>query len=420
VPAVDRQVSAGRCRQRGPRSAGRRAIPGLGRPAERPPRGPPTQFYADQVLPGVPARSTLRTPFGATWDALTLDTMRAFFAEAGDEGLTWEAKSTDIRREHVVEAASAFGNSPLGGYLVLGARQAKKGGPWTVNGWPFRGEPKAWVSTTLMADTVRPRPSFDVEAWPIDDERHLAVVSIRPVAVPPVITNHGQVWERLSGLSKQVQDPAQMRELVRRGEQAMAEAQRIAEGGRHDLMAAPPKQRRCSIIVSMASPALIGDVSPVVFRRSSYQAAVDLLNGPLGFPPISGYQQNRMGGDVGQGAITLFNASFSEEEGYSLRIGRHGSVAVGQSAGIVDDGLRAVADGADRLLRTWKAAADLVLAFAGEAPVYAAVGLGSSKFGWTEMARWTQVPGPWDDDLAAVMRDARRTLGRDEWEPEPA
>ena len=344
--------------------------------------------------------------------------MRAFFAEAGDEGLTWEAKGTEIRREHVIEAASAFGNSLQGGYLVLGARQAKKGGPWTVDGWQFRGEPKAWVSTTLMADTVRPRPSFDVEAWPIDATRHLAVVSIRPVAVPPVITNHGQVWERLSGLSKQVQDPAQMRELVRRGEQAMAEAQRIAEGGRHDLMAAPPKQRRCSIIVSMASPALVGDVSAVVFRRSSYQAALDMLNGPLGIPAISGYRQNSVGGDVAQGAITLFNAGI-REEGYSLRIGRHGSVAVGQSAGIVEDGLRALAESADALLRTWQAAADLMLAFAGEAPVHAAVGLGSEKLGWTEMARWTQVPGPWDDDLAVLMRDARRTLGRDEWEPEP-
>jgi hypothetical protein len=270
-----------------------------------------------------------------------------------------------------------------------------------------------------MADTVLPRPSFDVEAWPIDDKRHLAVVSIRPVAVPPVITNHGQVWERLSGLSKQVQDPAQMRELVRRGEQAMAEAQRVAEGGRHDLMAAPPQARHCPIIVSMASPALIGDVSHVVFRRSAYEAAVALLNGPLVIPAISGYRQNRLGGDVTQGAITLFNAGIHEEEGYSIRVGRHGSVAVGQSAGLVDDGLRAVADSADAPLGTWKAAADLILAYAGEAPVHAAVGLGSEKFGWTEMARWTRVPGPWEHDLAFVTREARRTLGRDEWEPEP-
>jgi hypothetical protein len=77
----------------------------------------------------------LPTPFGAPWDALTLDTIRAFSAEADDEGLTWEAKGTTIRPEHLIEVASAFGNSLLGGFLVLGAWQAKKGGPWTVDGW---------------------------------------------------------------------------------------------------------------------------------------------------------------------------------------------------------------------------------------------------------------------------------------------
>ena len=370
------------------------------------------------MLSGSPARRALRTPFGATWDALSLDTMRKFFSEAGDEGLTWEAKGTAIRPGHVIQAASAFGNSLDGGYLVLGASQAKKGAPWTVDGYEFSGEPKTWVSSILMSDTVLPRPSFDVEAWPTDDQRHLTVVSIRPVAVPPVITNHGQVWERLSGLSKQVQDPAQMRELVRRGEQAMAEAKRVAEGGRHDFMAAPPQGRRCPIIVSMASPALIGDVSSVVFRRSAYQAALDVLNGSLAFPAISGLRQNRVGGNVDQGAFTIFNAGFQSEAGYGIKVGRHGSVAVGQSAAIVEDGLRAVADSADALLRTWKAAADLILAYAGEVPIHAAVGLGSDKFGWTEMARWTRVPGPWEDDLAYLTREARRTLGVDEWEPE--
>jgi hypothetical protein len=81
------------------------------------------------VLSSSPGRSALRTPFGATWDALSLDTMRGFFAEAGDEGLTWEAKGTAIRREHVIEAASAFGNSLEGGYLVLGVSRAKKDAP---------------------------------------------------------------------------------------------------------------------------------------------------------------------------------------------------------------------------------------------------------------------------------------------------
>ncbi len=164
---------------------------------------------------------------------------------------------------------------------------------------------------------------------------------------------------------------------------------------------------------------MIGDVSSVVFRRSAYQAALDMLNGQLAFPAISGLRQNRVGSEVDQGSFTLFNAGFQSEAGYGIKVGRHGSVAVGQSAAFVDDGLRAVADSADALQKTWTAAADLILLYAGEAPVHAAVGLGSVKFGWTEMARWTRVPGTWEDDLAFLTREARRTLGQDEWEPEP-
>ena len=87
--------------------------------------------------------------------------MRAFFAQAGDETLTWEAKGGIVHKEQVLKAASAFGNSLLGAFLVLGASQAKKGGPWSLDGSTFPDEPTTWVSTCLMNDAVRPRPSFD-------------------------------------------------------------------------------------------------------------------------------------------------------------------------------------------------------------------------------------------------------------------
>ncbi len=63
------------------------------------------------------------TPFGATWDDLTLEHVTAFFRDADDEGWTWEAKGTAVRPEHVRVAASAFGNSVAGGFLILGARR---------------------------------------------------------------------------------------------------------------------------------------------------------------------------------------------------------------------------------------------------------------------------------------------------------
>ena len=379
--------------------------------------GPGTRFYAGPVLPATFDPSGLQTPFGVPWDALTLDALWGFFGEAGDETLTWEAKGGVIHKEQVVRAASAFGNSLLGGFLVLGVSQAKKGGPWSVDGWPFPDEPTTWVSTCLMNDAVRPRPSFDVRAWPIGDRRQVAVVSIRPVSVPPVITRDGQVWERLSGLSQQIRDPADMRSLVQRGERALGAARQTAEEGRNDMIAAPPMERRCTIIVSMASPALIGDVVPIVFRQASYDAITALLNGRLAPPSIGGYHHNRLEGDLTQHALTEFSAGFSDSEGFSVRVGRHGSVVVGQSHGLVPDGLSTVAESADALRPTWEAAASLIEAYAGEVPVHVAVALWNDKRTWTHMARWTRVPGLWDEDMAFVMRESRRALGRTEWEP---
>lgn len=358
------------------------------------------------------------TPFGATWEDLSLELLRSFFTTADDEGLTWEAKGGNVRAEHVRAAASAFGNSLLGGFLVLGASRTKGGGPWSLDGYAFPTEPQTWVSTCLMNDAVRPRPSFDIKAWPVDAERHIVVVNIRSVAVPPVITRDGQVWERLSGVSQQVRDPASMRELLGRGERLRAEAMRIAAGGREDILSAPPLGRTCSVVVSMASPALLGDISPMVFRRSAYEAAVAVLNERLAMPVISGFRQNRVGGDVSQHALTLWNAGFHEDEGYCIRVGRHGSVAVGQSVGLVESGLRAVAASVEALRPTWEAAGYLLSTFVPEAPVHAAVGLWEESRGGTTFARWTAVPGPWIDDLESIRREARGALGEDEWEPE--
>lgn len=370
-----------------------------------------TRGQRDRILPVM-----IPTPFGTTWEDLSLEALRAFFAEATDEGLTWEAKGGAVRPEHVRTAASAFGNSLLGGFLMLGA--SRHSGSWTIDGFAFPTEPQTWVSTCLMNDNVRPVPSFDTKVWPLDEERSVVVVSFRPYPVPPVLTRDGHVWERLSGVSKQVTDPASMRDLVHRGERALTDAARISEAGRDDLLNAPPLDRRCSVVVSMASPALLGDASPRVFRESTRRAMGAQLDGSLAMPRISGYVQNRTGGDVSQHALTLCNAGFDEGDGYCIRLGRHGSFAVGASVGLEESGLRAVANDAGALRPAWEAAAHLLGGFVGEAPIHAAIALWDQKVGTTAFARWTTTVGPWTDELESVCREARRALGRSEWEPE--
>jgi hypothetical protein len=58
-------------------------------------------------------------PWDVPWEQLVLEDLRAFFAHAGDEGLTWEAKGTElIHRKEIRRHACGFANQ-LGGYLIL-------------------------------------------------------------------------------------------------------------------------------------------------------------------------------------------------------------------------------------------------------------------------------------------------------------
>jgi hypothetical protein len=148
------------------------------------------------------------TPFGIAWEHLELHHLRAFLADGPDESLTWEAKGSNVRPEHVRRTICAFANSDLGGYLVLGVSRDGPSGPWRVGGWTPTSEPSTWVEDCLANGGVRPRPSIDVRPWPINDgPERVAVVAIRPVAMPPALTAAGEVLVRLSGSSHRVTDP---------------------------------------------------------------------------------------------------------------------------------------------------------------------------------------------------------------------
>ena len=98
------------------------------------------------------------TPFGVSWDSLDLGPLEAFVAQAGDESLTWEAKGTNITRNDVLEGVCGFGNSDLGGFLVLGASRARPGAPWSLDGWEPPDEPALWIENCLGNGGVDPLP----------------------------------------------------------------------------------------------------------------------------------------------------------------------------------------------------------------------------------------------------------------------
>jgi len=361
------------------------------------------------------AQGVVRTPFGTTWDELELEHLRAFFAERRNEGLTWEARGGQIRPEHVRAGVCAFGNSVLGGYLIMGASQDRDSGLWALEGWEPRTEPELWIGDCLSNDGVRPAPSHLVKSWSLGPSLWVAVLSVRPVAVPPCLTSSGEVWERLSGKSVRVTDPASLRRLFERGEAAMARAAQGASDARQDLASAPPEGRQCKIVVALASPSLPADVSAAVFRQATYDRLRELLTGPLRADPP---EVNRLGGEVSQHALSAWSlSSFHSGEGYAMRVGRHGAVAVGRSDPDLDSGLRVAADDPNSLLPMWAAAVTLLRDLGAEGPAHVAVRLWDGRRGETDLARWSAVTDPGAQELESIQREAQRALGQPAWEP---
>jgi hypothetical protein len=166
------------------------------------------------------------TIFGVPWDELALEHVESFLADAGGEGLTWEAKGTELPHpRNVAKHLCGFANAVDGGYLLLGAERGE-GGAWSASGVEFpAGDPPVWV--TNIARTLSPAPRVDVRDWEAERGR-VAVVCVDPVAQPPCMTR-GQVFERVSGQTVPVTDPAELARLFGRGEVVLERATRDAK-----------------------------------------------------------------------------------------------------------------------------------------------------------------------------------------------
>jgi hypothetical protein len=208
----------------------------------------------------------METLFGTPWADLDLDRVEASLADAGDEGLTWEAKGTDRpRRESVRKHVGAFGNTE-GGFYIVGATQVD--GQWRIDPIDFgdaRDEPGTWLAQVIRSN-LQPVPRFDVKVFERDGG-HVAVVNVDPVAEPPCMTINGEVYVRVSGESHPVKDPATLRRLFERGEgraaQTEGEAIRTAETD-SDLNPEHPSLR---LRLAFAPTGRLDDVGGRLFTR---------------------------------------------------------------------------------------------------------------------------------------------------------
>ena len=364
----------------------------------------------------------MRTPFGADWDDLSVAHLISFFAEPRNEGLRWEAKGGDIRREHIREGVCGFANSIFGGFLVLGATQDRATKRWMLDHWQPRDEVELWVQNCVGGGGVDPAPSIDTKAWPLDDGGWLACILIYPVAVPPAITSEGGVWVRTSGATPQVKDAATLRELIARGEASRERAARLSLDAADGLFRSPPEGRNLLIVAGAAAPSVPAEVSHKIFRESFWRGPLQhQIEGPLArsaAPGLGGFAKVHT--DMNQGAVTVWNDDgFHPDSGFTIVAGRQGTVAVGYSDSEVDSGIDWARLETSSLRSILGAAVHLLAELGGMGPAHLSLRFTDRFAATIDVSRWTEIQPVSDELLASIIRETRRAQGDVEPEPEP-
>lgn len=381
--------------------------------------------------------------FGVSWEDLGPEHIDAFLADSTEEPITWEAKGREQpRRDTVRKHACGFANR-IGGFLIVGAEQDAEGS-WSAPGVAFDvDEPALWLEEVIRA--LRPAPAGEAKAWPRADGRKLAVLRVQPVAQPPCMTPGGTIYERVSGQTVPVTDPAALNRLFGRGEAALELADKHAHQAAIHLMLRPPIGVTPEVVLSIGIAAVgqPDDAAFAPFRPSFYRRLVESAERDL--------QPNAVLSGV-PGFRTHAIASTDQEALMVALEGRHAhwfaaatrNCAVGVAHSVPDVTNREEARGslttllAECLPRAWRFAADRLRDLGGRDLAHLQVRLDPhhrvaesllvgndplmnavrDDVRDIEVHRVVAIDHPTDDDLASVVRDLRRGLGYLDLEPE--
>jgi hypothetical protein len=362
------------------------------------------------------------TAFGADWDQLDLSHLKSFFADPREESLTWEGKGGDIRSEHVRAAVSAFGNSYLPGILVLGVAQDKKTRVWTFDHWePRSPEPSLWVDQCIGAGSLNPRPATHTKSWDVPGGGKVGCLAVWPVAIPPVITLEGQVWERTSTQSVRVTDPTNLRRLFERGEAARARIYQLSNNAADTLIEIPPPgPLRNAIAFGFAAASVPTDVSSTLFQSSVTDHLAELgkeLHRSVQIEEYKRFATSSLAWNQGEVQVRTTD-SFANSEAFDLRVGRHGSVGIGfGDPDITSSGALWAQTSHEILQSIWDAGIEILrlLGAVGDIHVAARFTHPNGTFAAAQQSN-TEEDGA--DRIKAIVRDIGRALGRPEWEPE--
>jgi hypothetical protein len=388
--------------------------------------------------------------FDVTWSDLTLSALKAFLADADEESVTWEAKADDQKRPlhsgSIRKAACGFANQ-IGGFLIIGARRGDDG-RWQLPGIkrPDR-EPELWIGKLLRA--LSPTPGFDTKAWTVDDDRLVLVVRVQPVAAPPCMTPDGRVYERVSGETLPVEDPALLDRLFQRGRHARDRAEQHAFAAAVRGLDAPrwTDELAAGLSVTLAPVARSSDdIASRLFVPSFRKQARLALRGVLG--------EHREPSDietwVQQDAFSLLAQfrDFSVMHGSVSNRGRPWKstwivqatwdAAVTVSASFAPSELEDLDPVEELLVPGWREAALLVGLLGGYGPAHLGVGVrasppsrgrplpppappaGSMFRGLpaeTQIGRWVDVAPPDRAVVDSIARELTRAAGRTADEP---
>ncbi len=232
------------------------------------------------------------------WPDLSLEALSSFLAEAGDEGLTWEAKGTTPtphaadaefpKAAALAKAACGFANS-VGGDLIIGASR-EQGDAWGVVGARFPDEPEVWLDQ-ILRDLLRPTPDLRIGSWILGDGRTVAVVRVAPVPAPPCLSG-GRAYLRVSGRTVPVIDPGVLTDLTTRGREAERRAHETADVLAQGLLDDPlgiaqigdfrvitPEYALCAL--ALAPTGLPDDIDTRPFTPDAWPRLRDAVNSVL-------------------------------------------------------------------------------------------------------------------------------------------
>lgn len=137
------------------------------------------------------------------WNQLLSSDIEELLTSDISENFFFEFKADDETPAKLIKEISAFTNT-YGGYILLGVNNDK-----TIGGC------QKWTEQCIHStiyDSMTPIPNFDVKEFKIQDSLVL-VIKIEEGAMPPYVTNRGEIYERVSSGSFPIRDSSKLTQL---------------------------------------------------------------------------------------------------------------------------------------------------------------------------------------------------------------